>query len=138
MKKRFVLIADNNDAFVDLLREELAVTTYALLHAKNGQEAIDYLELLKSEIDLVVVKLELPVVSGLDVIWRLVRRKKPKPPAIIAITSADDRQLNQVVKELGVAALLPVPMPAQDWLRTIRTVLSTRCRTESSSAAGGT
>ena len=56
-----------------------------MLHAKDGQEAIDYLELPESEIALVIIELELPVVSGLDVIWRLVRRKRPKPQRIIAL-----------------------------------------------------
>jgi len=48
------------------------------LHAEDGQEAIDYLDLLKSEIDLAIIELELPVVSGLDVIWRLLRQEQPK------------------------------------------------------------
>jgi CheY-like chemotaxis protein len=123
MKKRFILVADTNDAFVDLLREELATTTYALLHAKDGQEAIDYLELLKAEIDLAVIEMELPVVSGLYLIWRLVRRKKSKPLKIIATTSVDVPKLNQVVKELGVAAIVQFPVAVQDWRKTIETVL---------------
>jgi CheY-like chemotaxis protein len=89
MRNRFILVADTSDAFPDVLREELATTQYALLHAKNGQEAIDYLELLKCEIDLAIIELELPVVSGLDVIWQLVRQKQPKPTRIIATSAVD-------------------------------------------------
>ena len=70
-------------------REELADTDYALLHAKDGQEVIDYLELLTSEIEVAIIRLDLPVVSGLDVIGQLVSRKQPKPTRIIATSAVD-------------------------------------------------
>ena len=88
MRNRFILVADTGDAslsFVDILRKELATSEYTLLHAKNGQEAIDYLDLLKSDIELAIIATELPVVSGLDVIWRLVRQEQPKPKIIAII-----------------------------------------------------
>jgi DNA-binding response OmpR family regulator len=137
MKKRFILVADTNDAFVDLLRDELATTAYAVLHAKDGHEAMDYLDLLKSEVDLVVVKLELPVVSGLDVIWWLARQKKPKPPKIIATTPIDAPKLNKVATRLGVAAVVHVPTMVLDWRKTIETILSSPRQKERSSTASG-
>ena len=124
MRHRFILVADTSDAFLDILTEALATTDYALVHAKDGQEAIDYLEMLRSEIDLAIIELELPVVSGLDVIWRLARRKEPKPTRIIATTAVDAPLLNQVVKELGVDAVVQIPIPAQGWRQTIEVVLS--------------
>jgi CheY-like chemotaxis protein len=137
VKKRFILLADTNDAFADFLRDELTTTTYALLHAKDGHEAIIYLELLKSEIDLAVIEMELPVVSGLYLIWRLVRQKKPKPPKVIATTSVDVPKLNQVVKELGASVVVRVPIPAHDWRKTIETVLGADSQKVTSSTAGG-
>jgi CheY-like chemotaxis protein len=123
MKNRFILVADTSDAFLDILKTELATTDFALLHAKDGQEAIDYLELLKSEIDLAIIELELPVVSGLDVIWQLVRRKQPKPTKIIATSTVDVPILKQVVKQLGVAAVIQRPKPGQGWRKLIEAVL---------------
>src|SRR3977135_89824 len=111
MKSRFILVADTSDAFLDILKNELSTTDFALLHAKTGQEAIDYLELLKSEIDLAIIELELPVVSGLDVIWRLLRQEQPKPTKIIATTAVDVPLLKHVVQELGVAAVVQTPIP---------------------------
>jgi CheY-like chemotaxis protein len=123
LKNRFILVADTSDAFLGILQEELAVTAYALLHAKDGQEAIDYLDLLKSEIDLAIIALELPVVSGLEVIWRLVRQEPPKPTKIIATSAVDVPLLKQVVEQLGVAAVVQTPIPAQGWRKTIEAVL---------------
>jgi len=123
MKSRFILVADTSDAFLDILKSELATTEFALLHAKTGQEAIDYLELLKSEIDLAIIELELPVVSGLDVIWRLLRQEQPKPTKIIATSAVEVPLLKHVVQELGVAAVVQTPMPVQGWRKTIEGVL---------------
>jgi CheY-like chemotaxis protein len=123
MKNRFILVADTSDAFLKILKGELAATAYALLHAKDGQEAIDYLDLLKSEIDLAIIALELPVVSGLEVIWRIVRQE-PKLTKIIATSAVDDPLLKQVVEELGVAAVVQTPIPAQGWRKVLEGVLS--------------
>jgi CheY-like chemotaxis protein len=122
MKKRFILVADTGDAFLDILKNELAITDFALLHAKTGQEAIDFLELLKSEIDLAIIELELPVVSGIDVIWRLLRQEQVKP-MIIATTAVDVPLLKHAVQELGVAAVVQTPISAQGWRKTIEEVL---------------
>jgi DNA-binding response OmpR family regulator len=123
MKSRFILVADTSDAFLDILKNELATTDFALLHAKNGQEAIDYLELLKSEIELAIIELELPVVSGLDVIVELARRKQTKPTKIIATSAVDVPVPKQVVKQLGVAAVVQRPKPGQGWRKIIEAVL---------------
>jgi CheY-like chemotaxis protein len=124
MRNRLILVADTSDTFLDILKEELATTDYKWLHAKDGQEAIDYLELLKSEIDLAIIELELPVVSGLDVIWRLVRQEQPKPTKIIATSAVDVPLLKKVVKELGVAVVVQIPIPVQGWRKIIEAVLS--------------
>ena len=87
MRNQFILVADRSDGFVDSLKEALAATNYPLLHAKNGEEAVYLLELLQAEIKLAIIELELPLLSGLDLIWRLIRRKQPKPLKIIATTS---------------------------------------------------
>jgi DNA-binding response OmpR family regulator len=123
MKSRFILVAETDDAFLDILKAELAATEFALLHAKDGQEAIDYLDLLKSEIDLAIIGLELPVVSGLDVIGELVRRKRTKPTKIIATTAVDLPLMKQVVEELGVAAVVRTSIPVQGWRKIIEGVL---------------
>ena len=45
--QQFILVADRSDGFVDTLKAELAATNLALLHAKNGEEAVYLLQLLE-------------------------------------------------------------------------------------------
>ena len=125
--QQFILVADRNDGFVDTLKAELAATNLALLHAKNGEEAVYLLELLESEIGLAIIELELPLLSGLDLIWRLIRRKQPKPLKIIATTSTavlNGPLLEDVVTELGVDAVVRKPIPPRKWRKTIEAVLA--------------
>jgi CheY-like chemotaxis protein len=135
LKKRFILLADTSGVLVDTLKQELETTAYALLHAKDGQEAIDYLELLRSEIDLAIIALELPVVSGLDVIWRLVKKNYPKHTRIIATSHVKVPKLKQAVRKFGVDAVIQVPLPGQEWRRTIESVLGGNLRDTRASAA---
>jgi DNA-binding NarL/FixJ family response regulator len=122
MKNRFILVADTSHPLPQILKQELA-TEYALLHAKDGQEAIDYLDILRTEIGLAIIDLELPVVSGLDVIWRLARQRPSKSTRIIATTAIEVPLLKDVVKDLGVEMLIQTPIPVQEWHRLINSVL---------------
>jgi DNA-binding NarL/FixJ family response regulator len=124
MRTNFILVADTRDEFLASLRGQLAATQYALLHAKDGQEAIDYLELLKNEIALAIIQLELPGVSGLDVIWHVARRKQPRPTKIIATSCGNAPLLEHVVKELGVAAVVRDPTPVETWPQIIEAVMN--------------
>jgi DNA-binding response OmpR family regulator len=74
-----------------------------------------------------IIELELPLLSGLDLIWRLVKRKQPKPLKIIATTSTgvlNGPLLENVVKELGVDAVVRKPIPPQNWRKTVEAVLA--------------
>ena len=129
MRNQFILVADRSDGFVDSLKEALAATNYPLLHAKNGEEALYLLELLKSEIRLAIIELDLPLMSGLDLIWNLVKRKQSKHLKIIATTSTavlNGPLLEDVVKELGVDAVVRKPIPPQKWRKTVEAVLAGR------------
>jgi DNA-binding NarL/FixJ family response regulator len=123
MRTNLILVADGRDEFLANLREQLTATQYALLHAKDGQEAIDYLEMLKSEIVLAIIQLDLPGVSGLDVIWLLARRKQLSGTKVIATSRGNTPLLEHVVRELGVAAVVQNPAPVQAWPQIIEAVM---------------
>jgi DNA-binding NarL/FixJ family response regulator len=135
MRTNFILVADTRDEFLTNLRAQLAATEFALLHAKDGEEAMHYLELLKSEIALAIIQLELPGVSGgLDVIWHLARRRQPKPK-IIATSCGGAPLLEYVVKELGVAAVVRDATLIQKWPKIIEGVLNGSAKTANSGSS---
>jgi CheY-like chemotaxis protein len=74
-----ILIADHHEDVLNVLKEQLATTNYALLHARNGEEAIALLERLKSKIELAIIDLELPDFSGWGP-YRAAHATRPKTP----------------------------------------------------------
>jgi CheY-like chemotaxis protein len=118
-----ILIADHHEDLLNVLREERAATNYALLHATNGEEAIAFLEQLKSRIELAIIDLELPDFGGWDLIGRLTLHDR-KPIKIIATTSIRSKALLKKIKELGVDAVVRKPAPHNDWRTILETVLA--------------
>jgi CheY-like chemotaxis protein len=118
-----ILIADRQEDLLNVLKEELAATNYALLHAINGEEAVAFLEQLKSRIELAIIDLELPDFGGWDLIGQLTLHDR-KPLKIIATTSIRSKALLKKIKALGVDAVVQKPAAHEDWRTTLETVLA--------------
>ena len=69
-----ILIADSSETLFNSLRDAFETTDYAFVYARNGEEAIRLHDLLKSEIELAIIELELPAQSGFEVIDQFTRR----------------------------------------------------------------
>ena len=105
------------------LRDALAETNLALLHASTKEEAIALLKRLKSQIDLAIIELELPEFCGWDLIRQLTLLPN-KPVKLIATTSLYPEPFFPKIKEIGVDAVVPKAMPAEAWLQMVEQVLA--------------
>jgi CheY-like chemotaxis protein len=114
-----VLIADSSETLFRSLHDAFETTDYAFVYARNGEEAIRLHDLLKSEIDLAIIELELPASSGFDVIERFTRRG-PKPRKIIATSSIFPQSFLEHVRSLGVDAVVRKPITLQAWLHLFK------------------
>jgi CheY-like chemotaxis protein len=114
-----ILIADSSEALFSSLQDELETTDYAFVYARNGEEAIRLHDLLKSEIDLAIIELELPASGGFEVIERFTQQG-PKPRKIIATSSIFPQSLLEHVMCLGVDAVVRKPITLQAWLQFIK------------------
>jgi signal transduction histidine kinase/ActR/RegA family two-component response regulator len=79
-----VLVVEDEEAMVHLLKEALSQAGYQTLTAMNGEEAVDLYHQHTAEIDIVVLDLGLPKVSGFDVIHKLMEQS---PSVSIIITT---------------------------------------------------
>ena len=114
-----ILIADSSEALVNSLQGALETTDYAFVYAKNGEEAIRLHDLLKSEIDLAIIELELPASGGFEVIERFTQRG-PKPRKIIATSSIFPQSFLEYVRHLGVDAVVRKPITLLAWLQLFK------------------
>jgi signal transduction histidine kinase/CheY-like chemotaxis protein len=79
-----VLVVEDEESMVCLLIEVLSKAGYQTLTAMDGEEAIDLYNQHKEEIDIVVLDLGLPKVTGFDVMRNL---KEQNPGVNIIITT---------------------------------------------------
>jgi len=80
-----ILIADSADINRRLLRGILKSTPYRILECRRGSEALEILD--AETVDLVVVDLLLPEISGPELCWRLKQDRKKQLIPIIMLTS---------------------------------------------------
>jgi DNA-binding response OmpR family regulator len=66
-----ILVADRNEDALKYLREELPMTDYVLLHAKDDREALSIVDRKESRIAFAVIELGLPGMNGFNLIGRL-------------------------------------------------------------------
>jgi CheY-like chemotaxis protein len=100
-------------------------TEYALLYAKDGQEALSIVETQTAEIAVAVIELELPGMDSLNLIGRLTNQE-PKPKKIIATTFVDDKVLFEVAQHMGADVIVRKPRPEETWVGTLRRLVPER------------
>ena len=114
-KLRFkrVLIVDNEHTLRKLLVRNLKSSGHEIQEARTAAEAIAYTE--KQEPDLILLDVNLPDRSGLDVLRELRTRGKKTPAIIISRTRIPKSRL----EELKPMAYLPKPFPLEALLRIV-------------------
>jgi DNA-binding response OmpR family regulator len=120
-KVPIILVAAHEDVFNNI-RDALVGTNLKLLHASTEQEALAYLERLRSEINITVIELELPDCGG----WDLIRRitfLPGKPVKLIATTSTYRESFFGRIIDIGVDAVVPKAISPEEWRRTMEAVL---------------
>lgn len=117
-----ILIIDDEESALDLLRRILEQEGYEVVEAKNGQEGLEVFR--KQRFDLVVTDMVMPVKDGLKTILEL-RQEDPAVP-VIAISGggaiAKERYLNVAGYIEGVCTI-PKPFTRQELLASVSKLL---------------
>ena len=129
MKQR-ILLADDDRGVRESLAAALRSNDYVVLPAKDGQEALDMVS--ATEVDLVLLDLNMPVKNGWDTFEQLTR-EHPLVPVIIV--TARPNQLFTAVGA-GVGALLEKPLDIPTLLRAITRLLAEPAATRLARLAG--
>src|ERR1700687_2335959 len=103
-----ILVADRNEDALKYLREDLPMTDYVLLHAKDEREALSIVDRKASQIAFAVIELELPGMNGFNLIGRLTGQH-PKPKKIVATTFLQDDLLFELAKHMGADTIVRKP-----------------------------
>jgi two-component system cell cycle response regulator DivK len=124
MSQPLVLYVEDNEYNRKIVRQLLSRTSYRLREAADGESALGMVR--EERPDLVLMDVQLPKMSGLEVTRRLRKDPATADVPIIVVTSfalsGDDRR----AMEAGASAYIAKPYSPRELLALINTFLSAR------------
>lgn len=120
MKKR-ILIVEDNDLNLKLFRDLLTAHGYETIETKEGLEAINLTRAERP--DLILMDIQLPEISGLDVTRRLKSEDIIRDIPIIAVTAFAMKDDEEKILSAGCQAYISKPISIVPFLNTVRRFL---------------
>lgn len=121
-----ILAVDDEDSILSLLERSLPAYGYRLFTAQDGQEALDVYRRHKNEIDLILLDLSMPGMSGKEVLARLLEIS-PRAKMLIASGYIAGSQAVQGLLEAGACGYITKPYQLDELLQAIRRALDAGC-----------
>ncbi len=112
--RRQILVADdefiNRELLDNILRDE-----YEILKAEDGETAYEMLTDHRHTVSLVLLDLNMPKLSGLDLLAKMKEDEELKSIPVIVLTSDSNSEVESLKK--GAADFVPKPYPQPDVIR---------------------
>lgn len=118
---RKILVAEDNQASRELIREILETLGCQVLEASDGREALQKIE--EAEPDLVLLDIQMPVLDGFAVVRRLRQNPRFATLRIVALTAYAMREDREKTLRAGFDAYIPKPVDAAVIRRQIEQLL---------------
>jgi len=117
-----ILVVDDEPVIRQLLKEMLLTMGYQVEIAASGHEALTIYNARKGDIDLVILDVMMPGMSGIEVFRRL-KKLDPNVRVILASGYVDASKLQMAIKE-GVRDFIAKPFAIRTLHRKIEAILS--------------
>jgi two-component system, cell cycle response regulator DivK len=121
MSKR-ILIVEDNDLNMKLFHDLLEVQGYATLQTRDGMEALKLAR--QHHPDLILMDIQLPEVSGLEVTRWIKADDALTTKPIIAVTAFAMKGDEEKIREGGCEAYIAKPISVANFLRTVERFVS--------------
>ena len=114
------MVVDNEPDIVDLTRTVLELGGYNVITANSGEECLRLLE--KEKVDLVLLDIMMPGMSGWDVFNRINNKKHNIKVAFMSVLEISDKR-KQVLIEEGLADYIMKPFDKETLLNRVDKIL---------------
>ncbi|MBX3260499.1 MAG: response regulator [Labilithrix sp.] len=125
-----VFLADDDDLFRAVLREELLAHGYAVQDVSDGAQALELLAMaadgLAAPPDVVVLDVRMPGYSGLGVL-NVMRRFAKRPPTLL-LTAVSDTSIDVLARTMGAFGVLHKPVELDDVLDAVEEAVLSKGR----------
>jgi CheY-like chemotaxis protein len=122
-----ILVAEDNDGMLRLLRRHLRAGGHDVVEAKNGLELMQWIDAMARSADpellcdLIVTDLRLPAYSGQQCLDELRQRGLGTP--VIMITAFGNKAVHEAALASGARAVFDKPLDFEDLLTAVRALL---------------
>jgi len=110
---KILVVDDERDVqtlFEQRFRKEIKSGEMIFAFAYSGEDALDYLKKFAHEAVLILSDINMPGMSGLELLRRIKKEYETPPPVVMMITAyGDDENYNQAMK-LGANDFLTKPL----------------------------
>lgn len=120
MKKK-ILIVEDNDLNLKLFRDLLEAHGYETIETKEGMQALNITRTVRP--DLILMDIQLPEISGLDITKKLKADSEVSHIPIIAVTAFAMKDDEEKILRAGCQAYISKPISITSFLDTIKKFL---------------
>lgn len=110
---KILVVDDEKDIktlFEQRFRKEIKNNLLEFVFAFSGEEALEYLNTLEHEAVLILSDINMPGMSGLELLRRIKQKFTKPPPVVMMITAYADPENKRVADELGADDFLTKPL----------------------------
>ena len=116
-----ILLVDDEEGVLGFAKIALERSGYRVLTARNGRNSLDIFAEHALEIDLVILDLNMPEMSGEDVLLEM-QRIQPAVRVVLSTGGGDD-EASRRLQGRGIAGLLFKPYTVRTLAEKVRSVL---------------
>ena len=117
-----VLIVEDNELNMKLFNDLLQANGYDTLQTKDGREAMDIAR--KHKPDLILMDIQLPEISGLEITKMLKDDAELKGIPVIAVTAFAMKGDEEKIREGGCEGYIAKPISVSSFLQTVSRFLA--------------
>jgi two-component system cell cycle response regulator DivK len=116
-----VLVVEDNELNMKLFHDLLEASGYNIVQTRNGLEAIDLAR--EHHPDLILMDIQLPEVSGLEVTKWIKEDDELRTIPVIAVTAFAMKGDEERIRQGGCEAYLSKPISVNTFLDTVKSYL---------------
>lgn len=113
-----ILIVEDNELNMKLFKDLLEAQGYNILQTREGMQALDLAR--RERPDLIVMDIQLPQVSGLEVTKWIKADDDLKHIPVVAVTAFAMKGDEEKIREGGCEAYVAKPISVKNFLETIQ------------------
>jgi two-component system chemotaxis response regulator CheY len=122
---KILVVDDEQDVqvlFEQRFRKEIREKEMEFAYALSGEEALIYLNSHDHEAVLILSDINMPGMSGLELLRHIKQKHHEPPPVVMMITAYGDAENYKIAKELGADDFLTKPVDFTSLKEKLKTI----------------